>query len=103
MVVSGQQHAPATLPRKRHSVPNDLKAQWAPEPVWNFRKEKSLAPARIGTPDRPGLSSATVVTTPSRLLLTLIITCRQKIKDGYLTFWRRNYFFFNFSTPVYKM
>jgi len=22
---------------------------------------------------------------------------------GHLTFWRRNYFFFNFSTPVYKM
>jgi hypothetical protein len=33
----------------------------------------------------------------------LYIYRRYRMYANYLTFWRRNYFFFNFSTPVYKI
>jgi len=42
MKVSGQLHAPVTLPpRKEHPLPIGYEAGWAPEPVWTWcRTEK---------------------------------------------------------------
>jgi hypothetical protein len=60
MEVSGQIYTPAAVPREIIVAPIDCEAGWVPEPVWMFwRREKSLAPAEIRTPDRP---AHTVVT-----------------------------------------
>jgi hypothetical protein len=44
--MSGQFHAPATLPPKeRAPLPSEQQAKWAPEPVATFwRRQKSLSP-----------------------------------------------------------
>jgi hypothetical protein len=44
-------------PRERTPAPIKQWTGWTPEPVWTFqRTEKSLAPPRIRTPDRPASS-----------------------------------------------
>jgi len=41
-------------PRETALVPTESDAGLAPEPIWRFwRKEKSLGPARIQTPNHP--------------------------------------------------
>jgi len=46
MGVSGQPHAPATLPLEQElSATIQWEAGWTPEPIWAFRRwEKSLSP-----------------------------------------------------------
>jgi hypothetical protein len=54
--------------RERTSVPIELEAGWAPEPIWTFRKrEKSLDSIGIRTPDRQLRSLVTKPTELSRL------------------------------------
>ena len=65
MEVSGQLYAPATLPllprhQERPIVPFEQEDGCGPQPVrtiWNT--EKSLAPVRIRTTDRPACSTVT--------------------------------------------
>jgi hypothetical protein len=45
-------------------------AGWAPEWVWTFlRREKSLSPTRIQTPDHPDQNLVAILTTLPRLLI----------------------------------
>ena len=45
-------------PGERTPVPTKQETGWDPELIWMFwRREKSLDPARIQTPDRPAQSS----------------------------------------------
>jgi hypothetical protein len=49
--------------RKTSPVPIEYEAWWALKPVWAFwRREKSLAPARIRNPDHPARSLVTIPT-----------------------------------------
>jgi len=48
-------------------------------------------------------SSTAGMVARSPLIVTLYVHCMSCVSQVWLTFWRRNYFFFNFSTPVYKM
>ena len=62
MEMSGELQAPAVPVRKRIGQ----NTGWVPEPVWTSG-EKSLAPAKIRTKDRPSLSLITILTELSRL------------------------------------
>ena len=46
MEVSGQHHAPATLPRETAPVPTEYEAGWASESLWEvLEKTESFTPA----------------------------------------------------------
>ena len=73
MEVSGQRHAPTSLPPiNNYQVSLVEEAGWAPETIWGvfffFRKEKPVASTGIQTPDRPARS---VVITPIELRRSL--------------------------------
>jgi hypothetical protein len=75
MEVSGQFHAPATLPPgKEPPVTIGYEAGWAPEPVWTlWRREKSLSlletePQFLG---RPTSSVVTASTHPLRFHVSI--------------------------------
>jgi hypothetical protein len=51
MVVGGQRHAPASLPRERDPVSTLQEAVWAPGRVWTGAE--NLAPTGIRSPHRP--------------------------------------------------
>ena len=50
MVVSGQGHSPAALPRERDPVPSVYEAGWGPGPFWTG--VENLAPTGLRYPDR---------------------------------------------------
>jgi len=61
MEAGGQHHVPAALPVGITPVPTEYETRWAPEPVWTFwRREKSLFPTGIQTPDRTVRSVVTL-------------------------------------------
>ena len=67
MEVSGQHHAPATLPREITAVPIEQKAGWAPMAVGRFGEHKYLLPL-LGFELRTAQPVAsTILTTLSRL------------------------------------
>jgi len=53
MVMGGQRHAPAALPREKDPVV--LEASWALAPVWTGAED--LAPNGIRSPDRQPVAS----------------------------------------------
>ena len=60
-------------PQERTQIPTELEAGWAPELVWSFgRREKSVAPNGIRTPDRPVRNPVTVLTELCRLMLSSV-------------------------------
>ena len=82
-----------------------------------WKRETSLATAGNRIPDRVTLNIDCAKSVPSRTIkyayyiYTLLLfgycfwqvrTCN-KISFPFLTFWRRNYFFFILTHPVYKM
>jgi hypothetical protein len=54
--VSGQRHAPASLPPGKDAVPIVQEAGWAPEPVWT--SVENFAASGFRFPDRPPLSES---------------------------------------------
>lgn len=63
----GHLHASAALHWERAAAPIEQEAGWATELFWVFwRREKSLTPAEIRTPDRPARG---IITTPTTLSL----------------------------------
>ena len=56
-------------PEQRSSVPTEWAAEWAPEPIWTFRRTgTSLTSAGIRTTDRPGRNIAAMLTTHGLLV-----------------------------------
>jgi len=76
--------------QKKHSSPKRVKDTTKTSPVWRGLQRTAV----------PALFTNTLETTAEspESCTRQTATCVLQI-----TFWRRNYFFFNFSTPVYKM
>jgi hypothetical protein len=75
----------ALFSSERIPVYFEQEAGWVPYPVWMFwRREKTLPPTGIQTPDHPVRSPITILTTLSKRLKRFVVflTSSSKYQDG---------------------
>ena len=86
---------PDHYPHERTTVPIEQEGGWTPGPIWMFwRREKSLAPTRIPTPDHP---VHILVTIPNTLLRLLVFSVQHLHPDSVIQFQKDYAFIENFN------